>query len=212
MEQNFDPKKGTTTVGLVGKDGVVLAADMRASMGYFIANKEAEKIHKIDDQLGMTIAGSVGDAQALVRWMQAELRLYTLQNGKHMPVKSAATLLSNIMFQQKFFPYMVQLLLAGIDDNGPAIYNLDPIGGVTTEKYTSTGSGSPVAYGVLEGRYKDGMSVEELLPIAAKAINIAMKRDAATGDGINLVSITSKGYKKYSKEEIESLLKKAMNV
>ncbi len=208
MEQNFDPKKGTTTVGLVGKDGVVLAADMRASMGYFIANKEAEKIHKLDDRIGMTIAGSVGDAQALVRWMQAELRLYNLQNGKHMSVESTATLLSNILFQQKFFPFLVQLVVAGVDENGPSIFNLDPIGGVTTEKYTSTGSGSPVAYGVLESNYKEGMNVEQLLPIAARAINIAMKRDAATGDGINLVSITSKGYKKYSKEEIETLLKK----
>ena len=99
-------------------------------------------------------------------------------------------------------------MVAGVDDNGPAIYNLDPIGGVTTEKYASTGSGSPVAYGVLEGNYKEGMGVEELLPLAVKSINIAMKRDAATGDGINLVSITSKGYKKYSKEEIEDLLKR----
>lgn len=207
MEQNFDPKKGTTTVGLVGGDGVVLAADMRASMGFFIANKQAKKIHKIDEHIGMTIAGSVGDAQALVRWMQAELRLYKLQNNEPMPVKAAATLLSNILFQQKFFPFLVQLLLSGVDAKGPSIYNLDPIGGVTTEKFTSTGSGSPVAYGVLESHYKEGMKVDELLPLAAKAINIAMKRDAATGDGINLVSITSKGYRQYSKEEIESLLK-----
>ncbi|MGB9635276.1 MAG: archaeal proteasome endopeptidase complex subunit beta [Candidatus Micrarchaeia archaeon] len=207
MEQNFDPKKGTTTVGLVGRDGVVLAADMRASMGYFIANKETEKIAKIDEHVGITLAGSVGDAQALVRLMQAEVKLYRLQNNAPMPVKAVSTLLSNILFQQKWFPFLVQLLVAGVDEKGPAIYNLDPIGGVTTEKYTSTGSGSPVAYGVLESEYKEGMKTEELLPLAVKSINIAMRRDAATGDGINLVSITSKGYKMYSKEEIESLLK-----
>ncbi|MEM0438159.1 MAG: archaeal proteasome endopeptidase complex subunit beta [Candidatus Micrarchaeia archaeon] len=206
MEQNFDPKKGTTTVGLVGRDGVVLAADMRASMGYFIANKETDKIHKIDEHIGVTIAGSVGDAQALVRWMQAELKLYRLQNNTPMTVRAASTLLSNILFQQKWFPFLVQMLVAGYDEKGPSIYNLDPIGGVTSEKYTSTGSGSPVAYGVLESHYREGMKVEELLPIAVKAINIAMKRDAATGDGINLVSITQKGYKVYTKEEIQSLL------
>jgi proteasome beta subunit len=175
-------------------------------MGYYIENKEIDKIHKLDDHMGMTIAGSVGDAQALVRWMQAELRLFKLQNNSLMPIKAASTLLSNILFQQKYFPFLVQLLVAGVDDKGASIYNLDPIGGVTSERYTSTGSGSPVAYGVLESHYKDGMKVEELLPIAAKAISIAMKRDAATGDGINLVSITSKGYKVYTKEEIQSLL------
>ncbi|MCX8199889.1 MAG: archaeal proteasome endopeptidase complex subunit beta [Candidatus Micrarchaeota archaeon] len=206
MEQNFDPKKGTTTVGLVGKDGVVLAADMRASMGYFIANREVEKIHKLDEHVGMTIAGSVGDAQALVRYMQAELKLFRLQNGQPMPVKGVSTLLSNILFQQKFFPFLVQLLVAGYDEKGGSIYNLDPVGGVTTEKCTSTGSGSPTALGYLESVYKEDMKVDELLPIAARAIAIAMKRDIATGDGIALVSITSKGYRSYSKEEVQSLL------
>ncbi len=206
MEQSFDPKKGTTTVGLVGKDGVVLAADMRASMGYFLANRETEKVHKLDEHIGMTIAGSVGDAQALVRWMQAELKLFKLQNNTLMPVKAASTLLANILFQQKYFPFLVQLLVAGVDENGPAIYNLDPIGGVTTEKYTSTGSGSPVAYGVLETHYKEGMKVDDLLPVAVKAISIAMKRDIATGDGIYLVSITQKGYRVYTKEEIQAFL------
>lgn len=206
MEQNFDPKKGTTTVAMVGKDGVVLAADMRASMGYFIANRETEKIHKLDDHIGMTIAGSVGDAQALVRYMQAELKLFKLQNNAPISVRAASTLLANILFQQKYFPFLVQLLVAGVDDKGPAIYNLDPLGGVTSEKCTSTGSGSPVALGYLESVYKENMEVEDLLPIAVRAISIAMKRDIATGDGIALVSITSKGYKSYSKEEIQSLL------
>ncbi|MEM3364156.1 MAG: archaeal proteasome endopeptidase complex subunit beta [Candidatus Micrarchaeia archaeon] len=206
MEQNFDPKKGTTTVGLVGRDGVVLAADMRASMGYFIANREVEKIHKLDDHVGMTIAGSVGDAQALVRYMQAELKIFRLQNNQPMPVKGVSTLLSNILFQQKFFPFLVQLLVAGYDEKGGSIYNLDPVGGVTSEKCTSTGSGSPTALGYLESVYKEDMKVEDLLPIAARAIAIAMKRDIATGDGIALVSITSKGYRAYSKEEVQSFL------
>ncbi len=207
MEQNFDNiKKGTTTVGLVGKDGVVLASDMRASMGYFIANREVEKIHRLDEHVGMTIAGSVGDAQALVRYMQAELKLFRLQNNLPMPVKGVSTLLSNILFQQKYYPFMVQLLVAGFDDRGGSIYNLDPIGGVTTERCTSTGSGSPTALGYLESVYKDDLKIEELLPMAVKAIAIAMKRDIATGDGIALVSVTSKGYKAYTKEEVQSLL------
>ncbi len=205
--EGFNPKKGTTTVAMVGKDGVVLAADQRASMGFFIADKNAVKIHKLDDRIGLTIAGSVGDAQALIRWMQAELRLYKYRNNKPMSIKGAATLLSNILFQQKYFPFLVQLIVAGYDEKeGGKLYNLDPIGGMGSEKYTSTGSGSPVAYGVLETQYKEGMTVEELLPIAVKAIATAMKRDAATGNGVRLVSITKEGYKEYSKEEVERLL------
>ena len=206
---NFDPKKGTTTVALVGTDGVVMAADMRASMGYLIANKEAEKVNIIDDHMAMTIAGSVGDAQTLIRWMRAETSLYKMNNKKGMPIKSASTLLANILQGNKYYPFMVQLLLGGYDyQDGPSVYSLDAIGGVTTEKYTSTGSGSPVAYGYLESHYKTGLTIKELLPVAVNAIATAMKRDIATGDGINLISISKNGYIQYSKEQIESLISK----
>lgn len=205
---NFDPKKGTTTVALKGTDGVVMAADMRASMGYLIANKEAEKVNLIDDHMAMTIAGSVGDAQTLIRWMKAETSIYKMNNKKGMPIKSATTLLANILQGNKYYPFMVQLILGGCDDDGASIYSIDAIGGVTTEKFTSTGSGSPIAYGLLEAQYKEGLPVKELLPLAVKAVGVAMKRDIATGDGISLVSITKKGYIVYSKEQIESLLSK----
>jgi proteasome beta subunit len=206
---NFDPKKGTTTVALVGTDGVVMAADMRASMGYLIANKEAEKVNLIDDHMAMTIAGSVGDAQTLIRWMRAETSLYKMNNKKGMPIKSASTLLANILQGNKYYPFMVQLILGGYDyEEGPCIFSLDAIGGVTTEMFTSTGSGSPIAYGLLESQYKKGLTVKELLPIAVNAIAVAMKRDIATGDGINLISITKNGYVKYSKEQVETLISK----
>ena len=204
---NFDPKKGTTTVALVGTDGVVMAADMRASMGYLIANKEAEKVNLIDDHMAMTIAGSVGDAQTLIRWMRAETSLYKMNNKKGMPIKAATTLLANILQGNKYYPFMVQLLLGGFDEEGPSVYSIDAIGGVTSEKFTSTGSGSPIAYGVLESQYQEGSNIKELLPIAAKAISVAMKRDIATGDGINLISINKNGYIQYSKEQIESFIK-----
>jgi proteasome beta subunit len=206
---NFDPKKGTTTVALVGTDGVVMAADMRASMGYLIANKEAEKVNLIDDHIAMTIAGSVGDAQTLIRWMKAETRLYKMNNKKGMPIKSASTLLANILQGNKYYPFMVQLILGGYDyEEGPSIYSLDAVGGVTTEKFTSTGSGSPVAYGLLESQYKEGLTIKELLPVAVNAIAVAMKRDIATGDGITLISISKNGYIQYSKEQIQSLISK----
>lgn len=200
-------RTGTTTVGLTCSDGIVMAADKRASMGYFIASREIEKIYPIDDHLSMTIAGSVADAQTLVRIMQAEAKLYKLREGRLMSPKAAGHVLAAIMYQYKFFPFMVQILIGGIDNNNSAqIYSLDPLGGLTEEAYVSTGSGSPIAYGLLEAHYEKGKSVKDNLSLAAKAVSIAMKRDCATGEGVDLVSVTKAGFKRYKPEEIEKLL------
>ncbi len=197
--------KGTTTVGMVCSDGIVFAADKRATMGYFIANREVEKIAKIDEKMAMTVAGSVADAQALVRIIKAEIKLYKLRSTKDMSVGSVSSILSNIMFQYKMFPFYVQLLVGGIDTS-PRIFNLDPIGGVTQETVVSTGSGSPVAYGLLEDEYSPDKSVKENLKLGLRAIGVAMKRDCASGDGIDLVAITKTGVKKHSNDEIKKLL------
>lgn len=197
--------KGTTTVGLICSDGIVFAADKRATMGYFIANKDTQKIFEIDSHLGMTVAGAVGDAQALVRLMQAEAQLYKLDKGKPMPVKAASTLLANLMNQYKFMPFYVQLLVGGVDGES-RIYNLDPVGGVTEEKFVSTGSGSLTAYGYLEDTFREGKPVKDNLRVAAKAIQIAIRRDAGTGDAIDLVSITKDGFRRYTKDDVKKLL------
>ncbi|MFH1306594.1 MAG: archaeal proteasome endopeptidase complex subunit beta [Candidatus Micrarchaeota archaeon] len=197
---------GTTTVGMVCNDGVVLASDRRATMGYFIASKDVTKIFQVDEQLAMTVAGSVGDAQALVRLLQAECRLYKLKYGKSMTAKNASTLLANIMFQYKFFPYFVQLIVAGKEEKGYGMYSIDAIGGTTEEKMTSTGSGSPVAYGVLESNYKEGVATKEMAPIAAKAVSMAMRRDAATGEYVDLVVVSKAGFKRMEKGEVVKLL------
>ncbi|VVB66057.1 Proteasome subunit beta [Candidatus Gugararchaeum adminiculabundum] len=197
-------KTGTTTVGLVCSDGVILASDKRASMGYFIANKEAQKVFKIADNLAMTIAGSVGDAQTLVRLVTAEAQLFRLKNGKPMSVGAATTLLANILQNYKFYPYFVQLLVGGYDEK-PRVFNLDMVGGVTEEKFVSTGSGSPMAYGLLEDAYEDNTSVKDSIPLALRALSVAMKRDCASGDGITLFTITKDGVKEYSKDEIATL-------
>jgi len=200
-------KTGTTTVGLVYKDGVVLASDRRATMGYLIASKDIDKIYPITDNIAMTIAGSVGDAQTLVRWMQSELRLYELKHNKKPSVKAAATLLANILSQYKFYPFFVQLLIGGIEEK-PRLYSVDMLGGVTEEKMTSTGSGSPIAYGVLEELYKPGAAKEENLKVAAKSVSAAMKRDAASGERVDLVVVDKKGFHRYAKDEVAKLLSK----
>lgn len=205
LEGNQASKKGTTTVGLICSDGIVFAADRRASMGYFIAAKDVDKIHQIDDRLALTIAGSVADAQSLVRLMQAELKLYKMRNGEPMSLTAATTLLSNILFQYKMFPFYVQLLLGGVDKT-PAIYSLDPIGGVTTENIVSTGSGSPMVYGLLEDQYREGKPIKENIKLALRGIATAMKRDAATGENIDLVHISKDGFKRYGRDEVKKLL------
>ena len=142
--------KGTTTVGLKCKDGVVFATERRATMGNLIAHKVADKIFKIDDHIGATIAGGVGDAQSLMKYISAEVALYRLRNGARISVESAATLTANILHSSRFYPFYVQTLLGGVDDKGPSLFSLDPAGGVIGDDVISTGSGSPFAYGVLK--------------------------------------------------------------
>ena len=142
--------KGTTTVGVVCHDGVVLGTDTRATMGYFVAHKRTKKVYQLDDHLAMTIAGGVADAQNVVDIVKANSKLYKYEKGLVMPVSAAASLTSNLLFANRFYTLLLQALLGGVDTTGPHIFALDPLGSVTEEKCVSTGSGSPVAYGVLE--------------------------------------------------------------
>ncbi len=196
---------GTTTVGLVCKDGVVLASDRRATMGYLIASKDIDKIYRVSDNIAMTIAGGVGDAQTLIRWMTSELKLYQLKHEKPITVEAAATLLANILTQYKFYPFYVQLLIGGMDER-PRLFSVDMLGGITEEKLTSTGSGSPIAYGVLEELYIPDRDIASNAVIAAKAVSAAMKRDAASGERVDLVTVTKNGFKRYEKEDVSKLL------
>ncbi len=193
--------KGTTTVGITFKEGVVLAADKRATYGTFIAAKDVDKIHVVGDNIAMTIAGGVGDAQTLVRVTKAELELYKYSKGDSMTIQGAATLLANILQGNKYFPFLVQLIVGGYDSS-PRLFDLDPFGGLIPEKYTSTGSGSVVAYGLLDEHFKEGMAKDEAIRLAVKAVNAAIKRDSATGEGVDVVCITKNDVRRYSKEEV----------
>ena len=200
-------KKGTTTCAITCTDGVVLAADTRASAGFFIADRHVMKIQKVDDHLGMTIAGGVADAQNLVDTMRYNANIYRLSIKELIPVSSAARLCSNILFNQRYFPFYVQIIMAGFDqrEREGKIYNIDLFGSMTTEKFISTGSGSPVAYGYLESEFKDGISVNEAYKIAIQSIAAAIRRNAGTGDGINAVIIDKNGYRELTKEEKDSV-------
>ena len=198
--------KGTTTLGVVCRDGVMLASDTRVTMGFYVAHKHGKKIYKIDDHLAMTIAGTLADAQRTVDILTANAQLYKINMGRPMPVNSAARLVANLLFSSRYVPLLTQVLVGGIDDTGPHIYSLDPFGSLTEEKCVATGSGSPIAYGVLEDKFREDMSVKELLPVVAKAVGAAMKRDAASGDSFNIAIIDEKGYRELTDEEKKELL------
>ena len=199
---NHNRLHGTTTVGLECSDGVVLATDTRATAGFlYIAHRHVKKLAKLDEHIAMTIAGSVADAQNIVDILRYHANIYRLESRLPMPVKSCARLASNIFFSQRYAPYIVEILVGGHDSEGPAMYNIDLFGSLNKEKFVSTGSGSPVAYGILESEFREGMSVDEASKVAARAIAAAIKRNAGTGDGVDVAIIDKKGYREMSKED-----------
>lgn len=208
MEEKDVTKSGTTTLGMICKDGVVIATETRATMGTLIAHKTTKKLYKIDEHIALATAGLVGDLQVLARYLNAEANLYRLKREIKMPVESAATLMSNILNQRKFYPYFVQLILAGYDDTGGHVYSLDAAGGAIPDKYTSAGSGSPYVFGVLEDTYKDDLATNDGVDIAIRAITAATSRDSASGGKIDVAVITKDGFKEISEEEIKKHIEK----
>jgi proteasome beta subunit len=200
-----DLKKGTTTLGLVCRDGIVMATEMRATMGNLIGHKTTQKLFKISDNMALTVAGLVGDAQMLARWLSAEVKLYELKTGTSMSLKASSTLMANIMNGRRYMPFWVQLLLGGIDSEGGHVYSLDAAGGSIPDKFQTTGSGSPFVYGVLEDRFVENLSVKEGKELGVRALTAAMKRDSASGDGISMCVIDSTGYHKVSQEDIDKI-------
>lgn len=201
-------KTGTTTLGMVCKDGVVIATEQRATMGTLIAHKETKKLYEIDNHLALATAGLVGDLQTLARYLNAEANLYRLKRDTKIPVKSAATLMGNILNQRKFAPYYVQLIIGGYDDTGGYVFSLDAAGGAIPDKYTSAGSGSPYVFGVLEDNYKIDITIEEGIDLAVRAITAAMNRDSASGGMINVAVIDKNGFKEIPADQIKKKMDK----
>jgi proteasome beta subunit len=207
MQENIEKLalKGTTTVGVVCTDGVILASDTRVTMGYFVAHKQGKKIYQIDDHIAMTISGGVADAQYVVEILKVNAKLYKLNNGRPMPIKSASRLVGNVLFSARG-GLMAQILVGGVDSTGPHVFSLDPLGSLLEEKCVATGSGSPVAYGVLEDKFKEGSKLKDMLPVVVRAVDSAMKRDIASGDNYDIVTITKDGFRALSIEEKKEIL------
>jgi proteasome beta subunit len=185
-------KTGTTTIGIATADGVVIATDMRASLGgRFVSNKNVQKVEQIHPTAALTLVGSVGGAQSFIRTLRAEVNLYEARRGTDMSMTALSTLAGNFARGGPFLA--INPVLGGIDEEGSHVYSIDPAGGVMEDDYTVTGSGLTVAYGTLEDRYEKDMSNEQARRVAAAGIKAAAERDTGSGNGIYIAEVTSDG-------------------
>jgi proteasome beta subunit len=208
MEDKNIMKTGTTTVGLVAKECIVLAADKRATAGNFVADKKTEKIVKINDYLAVTTAGSVSDIQLLVKLIRAELSLKEIRTERRPNVKESANLLAGIVYgnvrRLSMIPSLVHFLFAGSDNQGNHIYDIYPDGSITKiDDFVASGSGSMFAYGLFESQYNKDISKKDAIDLAIKAINSAMQRDTASGEGIDIAVIEKTGVEKLKTRKVE---------
>ncbi len=208
MVEEKQLKTGTTTIGFVCKDGIILAADMRATSGNLISYKKFDKIISITDKIAVTVAGTVSDVQLLTKLIRAELKLKDIRTGRESNVREAANLLANMVYNNirklSLIPGVSHFLVGGVDHEGFKLYDLAPDGSIVEiEDFVSSGSGSVMAYGVLETLYKKDISLDEGIKLAIKCVNAALQRDSASGDGITIITITEEGVKKALTKEVD---------
>lgn len=185
--------QGATTVGLVCSDGVVLASDKRVSWGYLISSKSGKKVFKLSDNIGLAFAGLMSDMQALVREAEAYANLFRLEKGRPITTKAMSKLISNMLFNRRMMPLIMETLVGGVDPDGPQLYSMDLVGSLIPDDYISAGSGAPIAMGVLESDYSKGLDCEAGVQLALKAMKAAIARDAVSGDGIDLLILKAGG-------------------
>jgi proteasome beta subunit len=202
-------KTGTTTVGLIGNDFVLLAADQQATMGNVVADEDAQKIYPITDYVALTISGGVGDALAIIRFLKSQAALYEIERGTKITPKAVASLLSNVLNGNRYYPFMFMPLIGGVN-NKAELYEIDPVGSMADKKrYGVTGSGSDFAISILDADYKEGMSQEEAVFLGVKAVMASKNRDIYTGGRTISVSLISKdGYKQVDPKEVEKAISK----
>jgi len=184
---------GATTIGVVCTDGVVLASEKRVSYGYLVMSRVGKKVFKVTDTIGAACAGLVSDMQILIREVGAYANLFKLDANRPIAVKSAAKVMSNLLFSRRLFPLITQTIIGGLDEEGSSLYVLDVLGSVIPDKYAAVGSGAEIALGVLEQGYKDGLTVKDARDLVTRAIKSAISRDVMSGDGVDFLFITKEG-------------------
>ena len=190
--QSYMP--GATAVGIAYKGGVIIAAEKRISYGTYVVSKTGKKVFRIADKVGAACAGLVGDMQILMREISSYTKIREIETRRPLPPNSVAKLLSVIMFERRFAPFITQIVIGGINGK-PSVYVLDPLGSVIPDKYASVGSGAELAIGIIDSEYTDEMDEEAAKKLAIKSIKSAIQRDAASGDGADIMVITADGIK-----------------
>lgn len=204
------PAHGTTTLGFIFKEGIILTVDSRATQGSYIASQQVEKVIAINPYLVGTMAGGAADCQFWERYLGMRCRLYELENGKRITIRAASKILAQITFQYKGMGLSMGTMVAGWDRDGPGLYYVDSDGQRTSGERFAVGSGSLFAYGVLDAGYRWDMSVEEAAELGRRAVFHATHRDAASGGTANVYHITKDGWKKLSGDDVTELYYKYM--
>jgi proteasome beta subunit len=205
MKRLFPPLKGTTTIGIKALDGVVLAADKRATSGYTVANKHVKKILEVTDYCAVTIAGTVGEAFNLVDKIRSEASMYEIRNNTRLSVKGIANYASLLINTKKFSTYPIQIVIGGYDSS-PQLFMIDFFGSLSNEDYIATGSGTHVALGSALERLKPNLLLSQAIPIAIKSVLAAIEWDIATGEGVDVAYADKNGINRLSKDEIETYI------
>jgi proteasome beta subunit len=188
----FEFMPGATVVGISYNNGVILAAEKRISFGTFVVNKNMKKTFPVTDHVGAACAGMVADMTVLVRQVEALAKIRKLETRREVAPNSVAKLMSVIMFERRYFPLLTQVIVGGINDK-PEIYTLDPLGSVLPDQYAAVGTGAEMALGIMDAEFKQGMSEEKARELAVRAVKSAIQRDAASGDGIDVLFVTKSG-------------------
>jgi proteasome beta subunit len=185
----FEFMPGATVVGISYNEGVLLAAEKRVSFGNFVVNKNIKKTFSVTDHVGAACAGMVADMQILVRQVEALAKIRKLETRRNVPPNSVAKLMSVIMFERRYFPLLTQVIVGGINQK-PEVYTLDPLGSVLPDDYAAVGTGAEMALGIMDAEFKPDMPEEKVRELATRAIKVAIQRDAASGDGIDILYVT----------------------
>ncbi len=189
---------GATTLGIVFSKGVILASEKRVTYGYFVTSKAGKKVFKIADHIGAACAGLVSDMQILIREVEAHANLFKLDANRKISIRSAAKVMSNLLFGRRLFPLITQTIIGGVDEGGASIYVLDVLGSVLPDKYAAVGTGAEIAVGVLEENYKEDMELEEAKEMVLRAMKSAISRDSMSGNGVDFLIVTKEGIREES--------------
>jgi proteasome beta subunit len=190
---------GATAVGITFDNGVVFASEKRIAYGNFLVSKTTKKTFPLTDKVGATIAGLVADMQILVLQIKALAKIRKMELKRDVPPNSVAKMMSNLMYERRFFPFLTQIIVGGVVDK-PAIYTLDPLGSVLPDDYAAVGTGAEMALGVLDQQFKAGMKEKEAVDLAVKSVKAATMRDSFSGDGIDVLIITKEGTKEFTEK------------